>query len=187
MYSTTDFKKGLKIEMDGTPFEIVESQHYKPGKGAAIMRTKLRNLLNGKLIDHTFRSGEKVERADIETREMQFLYQEGDDLVIMDLTSYEQLNIPVESTDGKSDFCKDGDKVFVLLHNGKPIDLDIQSTMIFEITHTDPGLKGDTVSSVTKPATLETGAIIQVPLFINTGDRVKVDTRTREYLSREQS
>ncbi len=187
MYSTTDFKKGLKIEMDGNPFEIVESQHYKPGKGAAIMRTKLRNLLNGKLIDHTFRSGEKVERADIETREMQFLYQEGTDLVIMDLTSYEQIHIPAADTDGKSDFCKDGEKVFVLLFNGKPIDLDIPATLMFEISHTDPGLKGDTVSSVTKPATLETGATIQVPLFINTGDRVKVDTRTREYLSREQS
>lgn len=185
MYSTTDFKKGLKIEMDGVPFEIVESQHYKPGKGAAIVRTKLRNLNTGRIQDHTFRSGEKVEKADVEIREMQFLYQEGDDLVIMDLTSYEQLAIPAASTDGKSDFCKDGEKVFIMLYNGKPIDLEIPAAMVFEVTHTDPGLKGDTVSSVTKPATIETGATIQVPLFINTGDRIKVDTRSRGYLGRE--
>lgn len=185
MYSTTDFKKGLKIEMDGVPFEIVESQHYKPGKGGAILRTKLRNLNNGRMQDHTFRSGEKVKRADVEKREMQFLYQEGDDLVIMDLTSFDQLTVPAASTDGKIDFCKDGEKIFVLLFNGKPIDLDIPPSLVFEIIQTDPGLKGDTVSSVTKPATIETGAIIQVPLFVNVGDRVKVDTRSRAYLSRE--
>ena len=185
MYSTTDFKKGLKIELDGTPYEIVESQHYNPGKGGAIMRTKLRNLITGRLQDVTFRSGEKVEKADIEMREMQYLYSEGEDMVLMDLTSYEQLHIPLAETEGKCDFCKDGEKVYVLLYNGKPIDLEIPSSLVFEVTHTDPGLKGDTVSSVTKPATIETGAIVQVPLFINTGDRIKVDTRSREYLSRE--
>ena len=185
MYSTTDFKKGLKVEMDGIPYEIVEYQHYKPGKGGAIVRTKLRNLNTGRIQDHTFRSGEKVARADVEMREMQFLYQEGDDLVIMDLSTYEQLSFPAADTDGKSDFCKDGEKVFVLLYNGRPIDLDIPATGVFEVTHTDPGLKGDTVSSVTKPATIETGATVQVPLFINTGDKIKVDTRSRAYLSRE--
>lgn len=185
MYSTTDFKKGLKLEMDGVPFEIIESQHYKPGKGGAILRTKLRNLNTGRMQDHTFRSGEKVKKADVEMREMQFLYQDGDDLVIMDLTSYDQLTVPAASTGGKIDFCKDGEKVFVLLFNGKPIDLEIPPTLVFEVTHTDPGLKGDTVSSVTKPATIETGATVQVPLFVNIGDKVKVDTRTRAYLGRE--
>lgn len=185
MYSTTDFKKGLKIEIDGVPFELLEHQHHKPGKGGAIVRTRLRNLFTKRIHDQTFRSGEKVEKADIEMREMQYLYREGDDLIIMDLTSYEQIHFPAEDTNGKSDFCKDGEKVFVLLYNGKPIDLEVPLSMIFEIVHTEPGLKGDTVSNATKPATIETGAVIQVPLFVNTGDKVKVDTRSREYLGRE--
>ncbi len=185
MYSTTDFKRGLKIEIDGTPFEIVEFQHFKPGKGGAMVRTKLRNILNGRTVDNTFRSGEKVGRPDLETRDMQFLYHEGDELVFMDMTTYEQLNMKAESTDGKSGFLKDGQECRVLLYNGNPLDIDIPVSLVLEVTQTEPGAKGDTVSNVTKPATLETGIIIQVPLFVNEGNKVKVDTRTKEYLGRE--
>ncbi len=185
MYSTTDFKRGLKIEMDKTPFEIVEFDHYKPGKGGAIVRTKLRNLINGKFIDHTFRSGEKVEKADMELREMQFLYREGEDSVFMDLSTYEQIHLSGKITDGKELYLKDGQKAYVQLYNGNPLDLEILPTVVLEVTDTEPGLKGDTVSNVTKAATLETGAVVQVPLFVNAGDKIKVDTRTNEYLSRE--
>lgn len=185
MYSTTDFRKGLKIEIDGTPFEIVDFQHFKPGKGGAMVRTKLRNILNGRMADNTFRSGEKVGRPDLESRDMQYLYHEGEDLVLMDLTTYEQINMHEDNTDGKGGFLKDGQQCRVLLYNGKPLDLELPVSLVLEVTDTEPGAKGDTVSNVTKAATLETGISIQVPIFVNIGDRVKVDTRTREYLGRE--
>lgn len=185
MYSTTDFKRGLKIEIDGTPFEIVEFQHFKPGKGGAMIRTKLRNILNGRTVDNTFRSGEKVGRPDLENREMQYLYREGADLIFMDLTSYEQLPISSESTGGKDGYLKESQMVQVLLYNGKPIDIEIPVSLVFDVTETEPGVKGDTVSNVTKPATIETGKVVQVPIFVNIGDKIKVDTRTGEYLSRE--
>lgn len=185
MYSTTDFRKGLKIEIDGTPFEIIEFQHFKPGKGGAMVRTKLRNILNGRVVDNTFRSGEKVDRPNLESRDMQFLYHEGTDLVFMDMTTYEQLHMPEESTGGKAGFLKDGQECRVLLYNEKPLDIDIPASLVLEVTDTEPGAKGDTVSNVTKPAKLETGITIQVPIFVNTGDRVKVDTRSKEYLGRE--
>ncbi len=185
MYSTTDFKKGLKIEIDGTPFEIVDFQHFKPGKGGAMMRTKLRNILTGRIVDNTFRSGEKVNRPDLETRDMQFLYHEGDELIFMDLTSYEQLHMKAEATGGKAGFLKDGQECKVLLYKGSPLDIDIPVALVLQVVSTEPGAKGDTVSNVTKPATLETGLIIQVPIFVNEGDKVKVDTRSKEYLGRE--
>ena len=185
MYSTTDFRKGLKIEVEGTPYEIVDFQHFKPGKGGAMVRTKLRNILTGRMQDITFRSGDKVGRPDLETRDMQYLYKEGDDLIFMDMTSYEQLPMPASSTAGKSDFLKDGQECRVLLYQGKPLDIDIPTSIVLEVTETEPGVKGDTVSNVTKPATLESGALIQVPIFVNVGDRVKVNTATKEYLGRE--
>lgn len=185
MYSTTDFKRGLKIELDGTPYEIVEFQHFKPGKGGAMVRTKLRNILNGRLVDNTFRSGEKVSRPDLETREMQFLYHEGVELVFMDMTTYEQIHMKADVTGDKGGFLKDGQGCRVLLFRGSPLDIDIPVTLVLEVTETEPGAKGDTVSNVTKPATLETGIVIQVPLFVNVGDRIKVDTRSKEYLGRE--
>lgn len=185
MYSTTDFRKGLKIEIDGTPFEIIDFQHFKPGKGGAMVRTKLRNILNGRVLDNTFRSGEKVDRPNLESRDMQFLYHEGTDLVFMDLTTYEQLHMPEEITDGKSAFLKDAQECRVLLYNEKPLDIEIPVSLVLEVTETEPGAKGDTVSNVTKLAKLETGVSIQVPLFVNVGDRVKVDTRSKEYLGRE--
>ena len=185
MYSTTDFRKGLKIEIDGTPFEIIEFQHFKPGKGGAMVRTKLRNILNGRVLDNTFRSGEKVDRPILESRDMQFLYHEGEQLVFMDMTTYDQMHMDAEATDGKANYLKDGQECRVLLYNEKPLDIEIPASLVLEVTETEPGAKGDTVSNVTKPATLETGVVIQVPIFVNIGDRVKVDTRTNGYLGRE--
>ena len=185
MYSTTDFRKGLKIEIDGTPFEIIEFQHFKPGKGGAMVRTKLRNILNGRVLDNTFRSGEKVERPNLESRDMQFLYHEGEQLVFMDMTTYDQMHMDAEATDGKANYLKDGQECRVLLYNEKPLDIEIPASLVLEVTETEPGFKGDTATNVTKPATLETGVVIQVPIFVNIGDRVKVDTRTNGYLGRE--
>lgn len=185
MYSTTDFRKGLKIEVEGIPYEIVDFQHFKPGKGGAMVRTKLRNFLTGRMQDITFRSGEKVEKPDLEVREMQYLYREGENLIFMDMTSYEQLHVKEEATGGKAGYLKDSQLVQVLLYKGEPLDIELPPSLVLEVTDTDPGVKGDTVSNVTKPATLETGIVIQVPIFINTGDRVKVDTRSANYLGRE--
>lgn len=185
MYSTTDFRKGLKIEVEGTPYEIVDFQHFKPGKGGAMVRTKLRNILTGRMQDITFRSGEKVGKPDMETRDMQFLYRQDDELIFMDMTTYEQVQMPVASTGGKEGFLKDGQECRVLLYKGSSLDIDIPLSLVLEVTETEPGAKGDTVSNVTKAAKLETGITVQVPIFVNTGDRIKVDTRTKEYLGRE--
>lgn len=185
MYSTTDFKRGLKIEIDGTPFEIIEFQHFKPGKGGAMIRTKLRNVLNGRVVDNTFRSGEKVAQPNLEHRDMQFLYREGENLIFMDLVTYEQLYLEASFTGGKDKYLMDAQECRVLLFNGEPIDIEVPLSIVLEVVETEPGIKGDTVSNVTKSATLETGLTIQVPLFVNHGDRVKVDTRTDEYLGRE--
>lgn len=185
MYSTTDFRKGLKIELEGTPYEIIDFQHFKPGKGGAMVRTKLRNILNGRVVDNTFRSGEKVGRPDLETRDMQFLYRESEDLVFMDLVTYEQLHVSEALIGSKAGYLKEAQECRVLLYNGKPLDLDIPVSLVLEVTDTEPGAKGDTVSNVTKAAKLETGITIQVPIFVNIGDRVKVDTRSGDYLGRE--
>ena len=185
MYSTTDFRKGRKREGEGTPYEIIEFQHFKPGKGGAMVRTKLRNILTGRVEAITFRSGDKVGKPDIETRDMQYLYKDGEDLVFMDMTTYEQIQMPAASTAGKSDFLKDGQECRVMLYQGRPLDIDIPMSVVLEVTDTEPGAKGDTVSNVTKAATLESGAVIQVPIFVNVGDRVKVNTGTKEYLGRE--
>ena len=154
-------------------------------KGGAMVRTKLRNILNGRTVDNTFRAGEKVDKPDLEQRDMQFLYHEGTDLVFMDMVTYEQLHLAEEFTGGKSAFLKDAQECRVLLYNGDAIDIEIPVSLVLEVTKTEPGAKGDTVSNVTKPAVLETGVTVQVPLFVNEGDRIKVDTRTREYLGRE--
>ncbi|MSS27694.1 elongation factor P [Desulfovibrio sp. PG-178-WT-4] len=185
MYSTTDFRKGLKIEVEGIPYEIVDFQHFKPGKGGAMVRTKLRNILTGRMQDITFRSGEKVGKPDLETRDMQFLYRQDDELIFMDMTNYEQLQMAAASTGGKEGFLKDGQECRVLLYKSSPLDIDIPLSLVLEVTETEPGAKGDTVSNVTKAAKLETGLTVQVPIFVNTGDRIKVDTRTKEYLGRE--
>jgi elongation factor P len=184
MYSTTDFRKGLKIDVDGMPFEIVDFQHFKPGKGGAMIRTKLRNILNGLTREITFRSGDKVEQADLETREMQLLYKDGDELIFMDQSSYEQLHIQADRLDGKHPYLKDGQMVEALFYKGELQDIDLPVSLVFEVVTTEPGVKGDTVSNVLKPAVTETGLSVQVPIFVNIGDKIKVDTRTGEYISR---
>lgn len=185
MLSTTDFRRGLKIEIDGTPYEIVDFLHVKPGKGGAFVRTKLKNMLTGGAVDQTFRSGEKVAKPDMETRDMQYLYHDGSGYVFMDMGTYEQINISDESMGDKGGFLMDGQTVKTLFYNGQPLDIDLPAAVVLRVTETEPGMKGDTVSGASKPATLETGLVINVPLFINQEDMVKVDTRTREYLGRE--
>ncbi len=185
MLSTTDFRRGLKIEMDGVPYEIVDFLHVKPGKGGAFIRTKLKNMLNGRVVENTFRSGEKMVKPDLESKEMQYLYREGDEFVFMDLENYEQLHVGSEHLGEKGGYLKDGMELKMLLYKGQPIDADLPASVVLEITDTEPGVKGDTVSGATKPAVLETGITVNVPLFINIGAKIKVDTRTGEYIGRE--
>lgn len=184
MYSTADFKKGLKIEIDGTPYIIVDFLHVKPGKGGAFVRTKLKNLVTGKVLDQTFRSGEKVKRPDLVEREMQFLYREGDNFHLMDNQTYEQLALTAEQLGDAVLFLVENMNVNMLFFNQRPVAVDLPTFVELEVSQTEPGVKGDTASGGSKPATLESGAIIQVPLFINEGDRVKVDTRTGTYIER---
>jgi elongation factor P len=185
MLSTTDFRRGLKIEMDGIPYEIVEFQHVKPGKGGAFVRTKLKNILNGRVVENTFRSGEKVDKPDMETRGMQFLYRESDGFVFMDLTTYEQVTVGFGQMGDKGGFLKDGQELKMLLYKGAPIDADLPASVVMEVVDTEPGVRGDTVSGASKPAKIESGISVNVPLFVNTGDKIKVDTRTGEYIGRE--
>jgi len=185
MLSTTDFRKGLKIEIDDTPYEIADFLHVKPGKGGAFVRTKLRNLLTGGTVDQTFRSGEKVGKPDLESREIQYLYHDGSAYVFMDMASYDQLMIQDESMKEKGGYLKEGQTVKALIYRGQPIDIDMPAGVSLQVVQTEPGMKGDTVSGGTKPARLETGITVNVPLFINEGDIIKVDTRSGEYLGRE--
>lgn len=185
MYSTSDFRKGLRIECDGKPYEIVEFLHVKPGKGGAFVRTKLRNMLTGRIIDQTFRSGERVERPDLEEREMQFLYKDEEKRHhMMDNETYEQVFLTEEQLGNVKDFFHDGIIVKVLYYKDQPIGVDLPTFVVLTVTKTEPGVKGDTASGGSKPATLETGMIIQVPLFIDVGDKVRVDTRSRAYIER---
>jgi len=184
MLSTTDFRRGLKIELDNIPYEIVDFQHVKPGKGGAFVRTKLRNMLNGRVVENTFRSGEKMGKPDMETRSMQYLYKDGSGFVFMDMESYEQFTVEQDVLGDKGRFLVDGMELTMLLYRGKALDIDLPPSVVLEITHTEPGVKGDTVSGATKPATLSTGLTITVPLFVNEGEKVKVDTRSGEYLGR---
>ncbi len=185
MLSTTDFRRGLKIEFDGVPYEIVEFQHVKPGKGGAFVRTKLKNMLNGRVVENTFRSGEKVGKPDMETREMQFLYHDESGFVFMDMSTYEQVHVSGDTLGDKGGYLVDGMELKMLLYNGNPLDADLPASVVLEVADTEPGVKGDTVSGATKPAKLTTGITVNVPLFINTGERIKVDTRTGEYIGRE--
>ncbi|RLE08243.1 MAG: elongation factor P [Candidatus Aminicenantes bacterium] len=184
MYSTTDFRRGLKIEVDGTPYAIVEFQHVKPGKGGAFVRTKLRNLITGAVIDKTFRAGEKVERPDLEEKTMQFLYSEGNQYYFMDTETYEQTFLTQEQLGESKNFLQENINVSILYYQGKPIGVELPIFVELEVKKTEPGVRGDTATGGSKPATLETGAVIQVPLFINEGDKVKIDTRTGEYIER---
>ncbi|MBN2494820.1 MAG: elongation factor P [Deltaproteobacteria bacterium] len=184
MYTTTDFRRGLKIEIDGEPFIMLEFQHVKPGKGGAFVRTKLKSLTSGNVLDRTFKAGDKVDKPDLEEKQMQYLYSQADEYFFMDSSSYDQHLIERQHLGGTEDFLQENLQVTVLFHNGRPLTLELPNFVELEVIKTDPGVKGDTASGGTKPATLETQAIIQVPLFINEGDRIRVDTRTRQYVER---
>jgi elongation factor P len=184
MYSTADFKKGLKIEIDGAPYTIVEFLHVKPGKGGAFVRTKIKNLMTGKVLDQTFRSGEKLKRPDLAEREMQFLYREGDNFFMMDNETYEQIALTSEQLGDSVLYLIENLDLKVLFFNQQPVAVEIPNFVELTVAQTEPGVKGDTASGGSKPATLESGAVIQVPLFINEGDRLKVDTRTGTYIER---
>jgi elongation factor P len=184
MYSTAEFKKGLKIEMDGIPYIIVDFQHVKPGKGGAFVRTKLKNLMNGRVVEQTFRSGEKVDKPDLLEREMQYLYREGDRYCMMDNDTYEQIMLTEEQVGEARLFLVENLNLKILFFNQAPLTVELPNFVELAVAQTEPGVKGDTAAGGTKPATLESGATIQVPLFINEGDRLKVDTRTGNYIER---
>lgn len=185
MLSTTDFRRGLKIEMDGVPYEIVDFLHVKPGKGGAFIRTKLKNMINGRVVENTFRSGEKMVKPDLESKDMQYLYRESEDFVFMDMESYEQMHAGAAQLGEKGGYLKDGMELKMLLYKGQPLDIDLPASVVLQVSETEPGVKGDTVSGATKPAQLETGITVNVPLFVNIGDKIKVDTRSGDYIGRE--
>jgi elongation factor P len=184
--STAEFKKGLKIQLDGEPYSIVDFQHVKPGKGGAFVRTKLKHMKLGRVIDNTFRAGEKVDLVDFEEKAMQYLYRD-DRYHFMDLETYDQVALSEEEVGESRDFLKETIEVEILFIDGSPVTVELPNFIELRIVKTDPGLRGDTATGGSKPATLETGAVVQVPLFLNEGDVVKVDTRSGEYLSRVAS
>ena len=174
----------MHVELDGQVWRIVEFQHVKPGKGGAFVRTKLKNLDSGSVVDRTFRAGEKMPRVRTETKSVQYLYDAGDEDVFMDTGNYEQISLPHAELEGQLPYMQPSSEVMLLLVNGRPSAVDLPASVELAVVETEPGVKGDTVSNVTKPATLETGAVVQVPLFVNVGDRIKVDTREARYISR---
>lgn len=181
---TSAFRRGLKIELDGQPWEIVEFQHVKPGKGSAFVRTRIKNMLTGRTIDRTFKSGDVVGKPDVEEKEMNYLYKEGTDYQFMDNKTYDQMHVTEEQMGDAKNFIKENTTCHVLFYNGKAIGVTLPNAMDLKVVKCDPGVRGDTVSGATKPATLETGYVVKVPLFINEGDVLKIDTRTGEYLTR---
>jgi elongation factor P len=184
MISTADFKRGLTIEVEGEVFQIVDFQHVKPGKGGAFVRTKLRNVRTGNVFDRTFRAGERMEAAHVERRPMQFLYRSSDDYVLMDLDTYDQMTLAPEQIGDGVKYLKEGLGVAVVMHASRIIGVELPDAVELQIVDTDPGLRGDTASGGSKPATLETGVVVDVPLFLNPGDVVRVDTRSEQYLGR---
>jgi len=181
---TSQFRNGLKIELDGEPFTMIFFQHVKPGKGGAFVRTKVKNLKTGRVLDRTFRAGERVDEADVEERTMTYVYQEGENLVFMDTSSYEQIPFTPAQVGDARKYLKENLEVSVVFWRGQPIGLELPSFIEASVAQCDPGMKGDTASGATKPATLETGAVLQVPLFIKEGDVLRVDTRTGQYVER---
>jgi elongation factor P len=181
--STAEFRKGLKIELDGQPYNIVEFQHVKPGKGGAFVRTKLKHLRLGRVVDRTFRAGEKVGLVEYEQRSMQFLYKD-DNFHFMNLDTYEQIALPADVVGEAANWLKETMEVEVFVINGEPAGVDVPNFVELEVVKTDPGLRGDTASGGSKPATLETGAVVQVPLFIDQGEILRIDTRTGAYIER---
>jgi elongation factor P len=182
--TTADFKNGLVLQIDGQLWQIVEFQHVKPGKGPAFVRTKLKNVVSGKIVDKTFNAGVKVETATVDRRDATYLYRDGNEYVFMDSENFEQHQLPESLVGDASNYLLESLPVQIAFHDGTPLYLELPVSVELEVTHTEPGLQGDRSNAGTKPATVETGAEIQVPLFINTGDKVKVDTRDGSYLGR---
>ncbi len=184
MIDTSDFRTGLTIQIDGEPFTLVYFQHVKPGKGGAFVRTKLKSVRSGNTFERTFRAGEKFEAAYLERKDLEFIYRAGSEYNFMDTESYEQASFTEEQIGASRKYLKEGMKVSVLSHNGAMLGVELPDTVELAVAETDPGLRGDTASGGSKPATLETGAVIQVPLFIGVGEVIKVDTRSDSYLER---
>lgn len=184
MISVNDFKTGLTIEVDGDIYRVIDFQHVKPGKGAAFVRSKLRNLRSGNVNEKTFRAGEKVEKAQIDNRRMQYLYANGDDHVFMDNDSYEQIELNASQIEYELKFLRENMEVHIMQYQGETLGVELPTTVVLEVTETEPGIKGDTASGGTKPATLETGLTVQVPFFINVGDKLIINTSESEYVSR---
>jgi elongation factor P len=182
--STNDLKNGMALDLPEGLYTVVEFQHVKPGKGGAFVRTKLKNLRSGAVLDRTYRADEKLEQAIIDKREMQYLYREGDHHVFMDNASYEQMHVDAAALGDAVNYLKEGDDVIVQMYKNDIIGLDLPAAVELSVSNTEPGVQGDRVSGARKPATLETGLVVQVPLFVNIGDRVKVDTRSGAYMSR---
>jgi elongation factor P len=185
--STNDLKNGMSLNLPEGLFSVVEFQHVKPGKGGAFVRTKLKNVRTGAVLERTYRADEKLEQALIDKREMQFLYLDGGEYVFMDTTDYEQMHAPRASLGASASYLKEGDSAVLQLFDGEIVGVDLPAAVELTVTETEPGVQGDRVSGARKPATLETGLQVQVPLFVNTGDKVKVDTRSGEYLTRAGS
>ena len=184
MATTNDLKNGMALTLDGQLWTVVEFQHVKPGKGGAFVRTKLKNILSGKVVDRTFNAGVKVDVANVDRREMQYLYREGDDFVFMDTQDYDQPRIPAATVGDAANYLLEEQNVTVAFNEGVPLYVELPAAVELTVRQTDPGLQGDRATGGTKPATLETGALIQVPLFITTGEKIRVDTRTGQYLGR---
>ncbi len=182
--SVNDLKNGITLELDNGLFQVIEFQHVKPGKGGAFVRTKIRNLRSGAVIDKTFNSGIKVEQAIVDRQDMQFLYKDGDDYVFMNTSTYDQMNVPNAALGEAADYLTEQMVAQIAQYQGEIIGVEIAASVELTISETEPGVQGDRVSGARKPATLETGKVLQVPLFVEPGDKVKVDTRTGEYLTR---
>ena len=185
MATTNDLKNGTVLNIDGQLWTVIEFQHVKPGKGGAFVRTKLKNVLSGKVVDRTFNAGMKIETANVDKRGMQYLYRDGDDFVFMDSADYDQILVPGATVGDAAHYLLENQDVVVAIHDGTPLYVELPASVVLEITYTEPGLQGDRSSAGTKPATLETGYEIQVPLFVEAGTKVKVDTRTGDYLGRQ--
>jgi elongation factor P len=182
--TTNDLKNGMTLNLDGQLWNVVDFQHVKPGKGGAFVRTKLKNVMSGKVVDRTFNAGVRVEQASVDRREMQYLYREADDFVFMDTRDYDQPHVPAATVGDAANYLLEEQNVVVAFNEGVPLYVELPAAVELSVSQTDPGLQGDRSTGGTKPATLETGAQIQVPLFITTGEKIRVDTRTGQYLSR---
>lgn len=184
MYETGDFRKGLKIEFEGSPYVITDFQHISPGKGAAFTRTKMKNLLTQNTIERNIRSGEKVGVPDMEERQYQYMYADNDGFHLMDQKNYEQIQLSEKEVGDRKNYFQEGAQISVLFYKGKPITVEVPTFVVLTITETQPGIRGDTVSGGGKPATLETGAVVTVPMHLNEGDKIKIDTRDDTYIEK---